>query len=98
MHAAVNPVALSISRSIDAIILGHIPKVPSKQMERMVTTLRSYFHRTMARHTQTTSLRIGYIGPSLSLFHNKELDEGTGETYNQSGNNSDDDADNVDLA
>ena len=50
---------------INATILGHTPKVESKQMERMATTLRSYFHRTIARHTKTTSLSMGWIRPSL---------------------------------
>jgi hypothetical protein len=47
------------SNRIDTIIQAHTPRVPSTQMERTVTTLRSHFHKTMARHAQTTSLRVG---------------------------------------
>ncbi len=35
------------------------PKVPTIQAVRMTTTLRSYFHRTIARHAQTMSLMMG---------------------------------------
>jgi hypothetical protein len=40
-------------------IRGHAPKVPSTQMERGMTTLRSNLQITIARHAQTTSLRKG---------------------------------------
>jgi hypothetical protein len=60
IKVAANPIAMFYEpmKSMPTI-LGHTPKVPSRQMERMVTTLRSYLHSTMARHAQTTSLRIG---------------------------------------
>ena len=59
----------------------------------MVTTLRSYPQRVIARQAQTTSLRIGY---NISLNHGTNSDENM-KTCIQSGDSSNDTDDDINL-